>query len=121
MPSTKAGTERIELARGDFEHTGGLARLLSDHADSVAAKAAPFAGKTDAVERLFRALTDINAEGRAIRRPQSFGQLVALCGIPAKDLDSIIDLFRADGVSFLTPYFPAEMTSARSSTSATRR
>ncbi len=107
--SAKAGKEPVALGRENFEHTGGLAKMLSDHADSIADKATPFTGQTDAVERLFRSLTDINTEGRAIRRPQSFGRLVALCGIPAKDLNSIIDLFRADGVSFLTPYFPAKI------------
>jgi hypothetical protein len=99
----------ITLDVEQFEHAGGLAKLLSDHADRVMITADPAAGLANAIERLFRALTDINAEGRAIRRPQSFQELVGLCGIPDADLRAILDAFRADGVSFLTPYFPAEI------------
>ena len=39
------------------------------------------------VEHLFRALTDINAEGHAIRRPQTFGQLQAVTGADQATLD----------------------------------
>ena len=99
--------EPVTLDVKQFEHSGGLTKLLSNHADRVMAAAKPFEGSANASERLFRALTDINAEGRAIRHPLSFRELVALCGIPAKDLRAILDVFRADGVSFLTPYFPA--------------
>jgi hypothetical protein len=80
--------------------------MLSDHADRVMIAALSSERLANVPERLFRALTDINAEGRAIRRPQSFQELVAVCGVPADDLRAIIDAFRADGVSFLTPYFP---------------
>ncbi len=55
-----------------------LAGLLSDHADQVMAKAAPDERCKKIVEHLFRALTDINAEGNAVRRPQTFAQLLAV-------------------------------------------
>jgi hypothetical protein len=58
------------------------------------------------VERLFRALTDINADGRAIRRPQYFRDLVTLCGTSEEELRRVIDAFRAEGASFLSPYPP---------------
>ena len=66
----------------------------------------PLDGAT-VVERLFRALTDINADGRAIRRPQRFGTLVVLCGTSADDLRRVLDAFRSENVSFLSPYAPA--------------
>ena len=56
------------------------------------------------VEHLFRALTDINAEGQAIRRPQTFAELMAVTGSDAPTLEAIIDHFRAEGVFFLTPF-----------------
>jgi WD40 repeat protein len=89
---------------------GGLSLLLSDHADKIMSAVAPDAQRAEAVEKLFRALIDINAEGYAIRRPQKFRSLVALVGIPAPDLRDIIDGFRADGVSFLTPYPPTPLS-----------
>jgi hypothetical protein len=103
---TAGPNKRVVLDVEQFEHAGGLTKLLSDHADRVMRTAAPTDEAKKAVELLFRALTDINAEGRAIRRPQSFRELVTSCGVSAADLRVIIDAFRQDGVSFLTPYFP---------------
>ena len=57
------------------------------------------------VEHLFRALTDINAEGNAVRRPQTLAELMALTGSDEPTLRDIVDRFRADGVSFLRPYY----------------
>jgi energy-coupling factor transporter ATP-binding protein EcfA2 len=105
--AAKAADGRITLDVEQFAHAGGLTQLLSDHANRVMAAATPPEHGTNAAERLFRALTDINAEGRAIRRPQSFRELVAVSEVPEADLRAILDAFRADGVSLLTPYFPA--------------
>ena len=68
------------------------------------AAAAPDARREKIVEHLFRALTDINAEGNAVRRPQTLAELVAVTGSDEPTLREIIDRFRADGVSFLRPY-----------------
>lgn len=83
-------------------YRGDLAVLLSNHADEVADRVAPNPSRT--VEDLFRALTDINADGTAVRRPQKFAQLVAVTGSSETELRAIIDAFRAEGVSFLRPY-----------------
>lgn len=107
--AAKAPGQPIRLDVAEFEHAGGLTQLLSDHADRVMTAAPPSDGSEIAIERLFRALTDVNADNRAIRRPQSFRELVAVCDVAPEDLRKIIDPFRADGVSFLTPYFPAEI------------
>jgi TPR repeat protein len=98
-------TGKIVLTVDLLERAGSLAQLLSDHADRVmdAVDPALWLG----VARSFRALTDINADGQAIRRPRSFQALVADCGIAEGNLRTILNAFRAEGVSFLTPYFPA--------------
>ena len=102
----------IDEAPGSFRHDAGpawrlgledyragdLAALLSDHADQVMAKAAPDARRQEIVEHLFRALTDINAEGNAIRRPQKLAELAATTGASEEALKPIIDHFRAEGV-----------------------
>jgi energy-coupling factor transporter ATP-binding protein EcfA2 len=105
--AANASKQPVILDVEQFEYAGGLTKLLSDHADRVMASASPSGGSSIAVERLFRALTDINSEGQAIRRPQSFQELVALSEVPADDLRRVLDAFRAEGVSLLTPYFPA--------------
>jgi hypothetical protein len=85
---------------------GGLANLLSDHADKVMASVAPDERRQRIVEAVFRALTDVNAEGSAIRRPRTFNSLCAVAGAMAEELRCIFDAFRAPDVSFLRPYAP---------------
>lgn len=96
--------ERIVLDSAPLEAAGGLVRLLSDHADTVAGVAAPDPARRDILERLFRALTDMNVEGKAIRRPQAFRDLVAVTQSEPDTLRGIVEAFRRDGVSFVTPY-----------------
>jgi ABC-type dipeptide/oligopeptide/nickel transport system ATPase subunit len=91
------------LGLDDYRATS-LATLLSDHANQVMAKAAPDPHRKKIVEHLFRALTDINAEGQAIRRPQTLAELMAVTGTDEGTLTDIIGHFRAEGVSFLRPY-----------------
>ena len=88
------------------DEAGGLAELLSDHADKVMASAAPDERRERIVEAVFRALTDVNAEGSAIRRPLAVQKLCAVTGATPDELRPILDAFRAPGVSFLTPYAP---------------
>jgi hypothetical protein len=88
------------------EEAGGLDALLSNHADKVMASVASDGRRERVVEAMFRALTDVNAEGSAIRRPVAFQELCAIVGAAPKELERVIDAFRAPGVSFLTPYSP---------------
>ena len=110
--SGKAGSQRrlgLDLYR---RQEGGVAALLSDHANRVMAAAAPDPPQQTVVELLFRALTDINAEGQGTRRPQRFDRLVAVTGGDREMLRGIINAFRAEGVSFLTPYPPVPIEDA---------
>jgi flagellar basal body-associated protein FliL len=84
----------------------GLGKLLSDHADEVAGRIA----NERAVKDMFRALTDINADGHAVRRPQTFRQLVSVTAADENVLRDTVDAFRADGVSFLRPYGDTPLT-----------
>jgi hypothetical protein len=99
-------SKRVVLDSAMLDRASNLAQLLSNHADRVRDKAAADEPRRIAVERLFRSLTDINAERQAIRRPQPFRDLVALCGVSADALRGIIDEFRVQDVSFITPYAP---------------
>ena len=101
----KQAPRRLDLPL--YEAHGPLARLLDQHAEAVALAAAPDESSRRVVENLFRALSDINADGHAIRRPQTVQSLIAVTGAEHGRLISILDAFRSDGVSFLTPYAPA--------------
>jgi len=104
----KAG-ERVVLNGAMVEKAGGLAELLSGHADRVMSAAAPDSRRARIVESMFRELTDVNAEGSAIRRPRAFRDLAAVAGATTDEMRPIIDAFRAPGVTFLTPYSPAPL------------
>lgn len=88
------------IALADYESIGGMAQALSLHANEILAS---LPGLEIAVEQAFRALSDIDKEGRATRRALKFGQLAAETGISGDDLRRVIDRFRADDCSFLTP------------------
>jgi hypothetical protein len=98
--SWKLGREHYDTKSGD------LGALLSTHADEVAAefKASPTGTRSRVVEDIFRCLTDINADGQAIRRPRTLRELVAVAGVEEARVRSVIDAFRAPGVSLLRPY-----------------
>jgi hypothetical protein len=87
-----------------YPETGGLGKLLSDHADAVRDAAAPSPQARKVVAEMFRALTEINADHQAIRRPQTVAQLLAVTGADRATLDPILAAFRIEGVSFLRPY-----------------
>lgn len=97
------------------DYTGeerNLSQLLSEHADAVAEKVRKELGKGPefrGIEDVFRALTEVNAEGHAIRRPQPLGVLAAVCGEPLATVQTIVNGFRLDGASFVRPYGDAPL------------
>jgi hypothetical protein len=96
----------VRLNGAIVDEAAGLAELLSSHADEMMASVAPDERRQRIVEALFCALTDVNAEGSAIRRPLPFHELCAVADATPDELRPILDAFRAPGVSFLTPYAP---------------
>ena len=84
---------------------GPLGAILAGHADRVLAETTGGdPAKERAVESIFRALTRKDSESRAIRFPQRFWRLVRLSGLGEEGTRAIVDAFRRDTVSFLTPY-----------------
>src|SRR5271163_948722 len=97
------------LTRQTYEDIGRIAEALSRHADAVLAKCA---GKELAVEQAFRALSELDREGRAIRRALRFDKLLAETGVKESDLRAALDRFRAPTCSFLLPSLAASPTLA---------
>jgi hypothetical protein len=104
-PPDASGSRNLTEAK--YDAIGQLENALSRHADEVMHEVDEV-GADDAVERLFRALSDRDRDGRAIRRPRSFKDLVAETGVEPKRLETIIDAFRDDDCAFLTPSKAAE-------------
>ena len=103
----RAGSNGLVKMEGSIvDEAGGFASLLSQHADQIMASVAPDERSKRIVEAVFRSLTDVTSEGAALRRPCGFGNLCAVAGAAPKEVQPILDAFRAPGVSFLTPYAP---------------
>ena len=88
------------LTRQTYDDIGRMKETLSRHADEVLRQCA---GKELAVEQAFRALSEFDREGRAIRRPLRFDKLVAETGVAEAELRAVLDKFRAPSCSFLVP------------------
>ncbi len=97
-----APDHRISLAT--YADIGTIEGALSQHADELM-DGKDLRGKTLAVEQVFRALSEVDKEGRATRRPIKFEQLAAETGVPEPDVRTVVNRFRADDCSFCTPSF----------------
>jgi tetratricopeptide (TPR) repeat protein/WD40 repeat protein len=94
-----------ELTLGDYDRIGGIEKALSNHADEIYRELTEGeqTDRTNTIEYLFRALTAIDANGRIIRRPQRFLELVQVTGQSRDLVKSIVDRFRQEDCSFLFP------------------
>ncbi len=97
---TPAGGAR-HLTRRTYDAIGRMTDALSRHADEIFAQC-PEEEKL-AVEQTFRALSEVDREGRAIRRALRFDKLLAETGVSESELRAGLDRFRAPNCSFLIP------------------
>jgi WD40 repeat protein len=106
QPAHDAGERTMIL--DDYAAIGEMAGALSRHADAVF-EALPGAHERLCAEQIFKALTDLDREGRAIRRtpPPRLQELVALTGSAEAAVSAVIDAFRAPDCCFLMP--PADI------------
>ena len=65
-----------------------------------------------AAEWLFRSLTELDAEGRGIRRPRNLAELIAVAGGDRARMIAVIEAFQAHNRNFLmtNPPGPLEET-----------
>jgi tetratricopeptide (TPR) repeat protein/energy-coupling factor transporter ATP-binding protein EcfA2 len=96
---SRVGSPR-HLTRATYDAIGRMTDALSRHADEIFAQCA---GKELAIEQAFRALSEVDREGRAIRRALRFDKLMAETGVSEADLRAGLDRFRAPNCSFLLP------------------
>lgn len=92
------------LTLSDYAKVGGIANGLSQHADEILAG---LPGRELAVEQAFRALAERDKEHREVRRALLYSQLLAESGVAEAELRQVLDRFRADDCSFLTPSISA--------------
>lgn len=100
----EASNSRHHLSVPHYEAVGGVARCLSQHGNEVLAD---LSGHEETVEKIFRALAEVDNEGRPIRRALAFERLQKETGIDEPKLRFVLDHLRKDGCSFLTPSLSA--------------
>ncbi|WP_079432573.1 WD40 repeat domain-containing protein [Zoogloea sp. LCSB751] len=88
-----------------YDAIGTLGQALNQHAEEIHASLP--AARQALCARAFRALTDTSTDSRGIRRPTRFGDLAAISGADAAELDATLAPFRAPGAAFLMP--PADV------------
>lgn len=100
---TGAGRDSARhLSLNHYRNIGEFADALSRHADEIL-KDLPGPTLQLAVEQIFRALSELDKEGRAVRRALRFARLAAETGVDEAAVRQVLDRFRAEDCSFLTP------------------
>ena len=107
-----AGGGKRRLSMDLYDRIGCMSNALSIHADSVMKELA----KNDLgsraeliVEQVMRALIEVDRQGRAIRRPIRFRQLVDETGFGEPDVKKAVEAMRAETRSFLRPGPPENL------------
>ena len=95
-------SDRDSLDLDDYRATGGMTEALSRHANEVYADL-PSDGHRKIAEKVFKNLTEKIDQGRGIRRPMPFGELLEIVQCPEEDLRLVVNEFRAAGRTFLMP------------------
>jgi tetratricopeptide (TPR) repeat protein len=93
VPKTRRLTEQ------HYADIGRMSEALSRHADEILQQAGP----EHVVEKVFRSLSEVDKQRRAIRRAISFSRLWEETGEPEPAVRDVVDRFRADDCSFLGP------------------
>lgn len=95
----------VPLGLEHYERIGGLAEALDRHLEELYARLTP--EQQAAAAEIFRRLTDSGSDGRGVRRPTPFGELVELAG---PETQAVLEVFRAPGCTFLMPPAPQPLT-----------
>jgi hypothetical protein len=104
--------QQVETGRKVIEahQYQGLREGLSAHADEIVdniLRDKSLQGRKPplefGIELAFSALTAVDANGRFVRRPQTFGQLLEVTGLDSATLNAVLRPFRAKSSGFLMP------------------
>src|SRR6185503_14620411 len=85
----------------DYEAIGRMAKALSKHADEAYAELSE--SQKPIAEKLFKGLTEKGTDNREIRRPMEVKQICKLTGASEAAVIAVVEVFRAQGRSFLMP------------------
>ena len=85
-----------------YQQAGGVSEGLNQDAGEVVADLIKRGIPETAVELTFRALGELDGDGRAIRRPVPWSRLLAETGLPEAQLRTVVTRFAQDDCGFLS-------------------
>ena len=88
------------LTEKHYDKVGRISGALSRHADQILSTI-PVSQRV--VEQVFRALSEVDRQGRFISRPLPYAQLRDETGETDQDVRQVVNRFRSDDCSFLIP------------------
>jgi energy-coupling factor transporter ATP-binding protein EcfA2 len=99
------------LTLDDYNKVGGVAKALSIHANEILDGLTKHGASTEILQvtkRIFQALTETDQDGRVLRRPQRFGNLVKHIGTEGeadeerrREVRTVVDRLASPDCSFL--------------------
>jgi tetratricopeptide (TPR) repeat protein len=96
------GREAEQIDLDDYLAVGGISEALSRHAEEAFADL-PNERSRAIAKRLFQSLTEKGPDNREVRRPTKLGDIAAMADAALPEVIAVIDSFRGEGRSFLTP------------------
>jgi hypothetical protein len=91
-----------EIVLADYEEIGGFAHALNQHAEEIYEEL-DRKGLGKLTEQLFKCLTQLEGDGKGIRRPAHLSEICSVTGAAAEQVQMIVEAFRAPGRTFLMP------------------
>ncbi|WP_333820396.1 nSTAND1 domain-containing NTPase [Ohtaekwangia sp.] len=92
-----------------YEAIGTMSEALSQHANEAYDELDE--DQKRICEMLFKAITEKRGENFGIRRPTRLSEIASIADVSEQDVIAVIDLFREQGRSLLTPAFGSAITS----------
>jgi len=92
-----------------YRKIGGMKEALSKHADEAFLELSPELQLVAA--KVFKALTEKEADRREGRRPATVNEIAVAAGSSEEQVRQVVEKFRSEGRSFLMPSPPAELAS----------
>jgi WD40 repeat protein/cell division protein FtsB len=87
-----ADEEKITL--DDYKNAGTMSGALDKHAEEAYSLVEKLPRGREIAEKLFRSLTEKDAEGKDVRRLVSPSEVIALTGATAKEVEDVVEAFR---------------------------
>jgi hypothetical protein len=103
---------KTAVTTDDLDKVGGAEEALSRHAEEALKSATRGEAQArETAEWIFRSLSDVDSDGKIVRRSSTLGDLVKVAAASETVVRRIVDVFRSGENSLLSPYAPKAVES----------